>query len=149
MQTNRTPSRWGSEPPLYCLKWTDDRQTHHYLETGAHMLQAVYSVLTPKLEGPGGMRRDLDFPGKGGRGKSRRVREGEKDRKETGWQGVSRLGEGERRGLNMTIVKCNVLQDQNPTHLFKKTYYSYPIPIPYPFCLWPLTLSHWAEVAEM
>lgn len=43
------------------------------------MLQAVYSVLTPKLERPGGMGRDLDFPGKGGREKSRRVREGEKD----------------------------------------------------------------------
>lgn len=79
MQTNRTPSRWGSEPPLLWLKWTDDRQTHHYRETGAHMLQAVYSVLTPKLERPGGMGRDLDFPGNGGREKSRRVREGEKD----------------------------------------------------------------------
>lgn len=79
MQTNRTPTRWGSEPPLLWLKWTDDRQTHHYRETGAHILQAVYSVLTPKLERPGGMGRDLDFPGKGGREKSRRVREGEKD----------------------------------------------------------------------
>lgn len=39
------------------------------------MIQAVYSVLTPKLERPGGMGRDLDFPGKEAREK--RVGEGE------------------------------------------------------------------------
>lgn len=35
-------------------------------KTGAHMLQAVCSVLTPKSVRHGGMGRDLDFAGKGG-----------------------------------------------------------------------------------
>lgn len=136
MQTNRTLSRRGSEPTLYWLKWTDDRQAHHYWENGGSHVAGCLFCTDSKVGKTwrDGERFGFCWKGRGNgkREEGRRVSEGEKER------GNGLTGSKSQGDFHNILVF--VLYKRYSYICFKvQSHFSL---LPLPLHPWPLAQSH-------